>query len=625
MAQSRQWKLRTIALASLLLAGAGFSAQNSPTHGPHDLGARETAKNEPPINQLPISKGTLRVTTTLVEVTVVARDKHGRPVTDLRQQDFRLYDEGELQKIQVFSAHNALSRKSGAAPLPPSSLPSAAQPAAPSAAFTNRSSQGPAPGAVTLILIDGINVRCEEWPSVRRQLIHFLRGVEPGSRIGIYLMSWGGIRVLHEVTQDSSALVKRLASWKKSQSHNSCAFGSPLAEDDVAGDLGFTLNNPMPGLAEKGVSSPGKSNLFAAGNPATDPTIKSLKLLADIAHHLAGFAGRKNIVWISDGFPLVRYETNASGQEEPVRYDAYERQAFRAMNQANIAMYNVEAHGREPSVELYHVSTPAERLEEIKPTKGPHCPANLVGNDIAGNSEMPVAKIWGSRAQDRYNALAATQVTLAEVSERTGGRAFVNTNDISEAARTADKDSRATYTLGFYPGESRLDGKFRRLQVEIVGRRDVNLTYRKGYVDARATSDPKSQLEDAVWSPLDATGIGLSAEMKPTAASYELRLVISADALILQPEGERWKGKIHLLVVQNDDRGGRYDYSYHAIQLSLLPDSYREILQSGVTVQQAVTRNPKAVSLRVIVLDDENGNLGSLTIPFKAMLAAARP
>ncbi|HLQ76421.1 MAG TPA: hypothetical protein VK210_03650, partial [Terriglobia bacterium] len=52
--------------------------------------------------QLP-SDGTIQVTTRLVEISVVVRDKNG-PVTGLTKENFTVLDNGKVQRIDVFSA-----------------------------------------------------------------------------------------------------------------------------------------------------------------------------------------------------------------------------------------------------------------------------------------------------------------------------------------------------------------------------------------------------------------------------------------------------------------------------------------------------------------------------------------
>ena len=50
---------------------------------------------------------TLRVTTHLVQINLVAHDKKGQPVADLTRDDFVLVDQGQPQKISIFSVESS--------------------------------------------------------------------------------------------------------------------------------------------------------------------------------------------------------------------------------------------------------------------------------------------------------------------------------------------------------------------------------------------------------------------------------------------------------------------------------------------------------------------------------------
>src|SRR5215469_656587 len=47
----------------------------------------------------------IRTTTSLVEVRVVAEDRHGKPVADLKKSDFQILDNGRPQTIRLFAAY----------------------------------------------------------------------------------------------------------------------------------------------------------------------------------------------------------------------------------------------------------------------------------------------------------------------------------------------------------------------------------------------------------------------------------------------------------------------------------------------------------------------------------------
>lgn len=66
------------------------------------------------------SDNVIRSSTQVVVVNVVAKDKHGRPVDDLKREDFELRDNDQPRKIALFSldeSKSAIQAPSGNAPL----------------------------------------------------------------------------------------------------------------------------------------------------------------------------------------------------------------------------------------------------------------------------------------------------------------------------------------------------------------------------------------------------------------------------------------------------------------------------------------------------------------------------
>lgn len=63
--------------------------------------------------------------------------------------------------------------------------------------------------------------------------------------------------------------------------------------------------------------------------------------LEAVASHLAAIRGRKNLIWVSSGFPIV-FDDRLLGphtQSRPIS------RATRAINNANVAVYPVDARG----------------------------------------------------------------------------------------------------------------------------------------------------------------------------------------------------------------------------------------------------------------------------------------
>src|ERR1035438_1992490 len=72
----------------------------------------------------------------------------------------------------------------------------------------------------------------------------------------------------------------------------------------------------------------------------------TLAALDTIANHLAGMAGRKNVIWLSGDFPLfVGQNADGSAGRDFQSYSDAMQRTVRALNSGGIAIYPVDARG----------------------------------------------------------------------------------------------------------------------------------------------------------------------------------------------------------------------------------------------------------------------------------------
>ena len=70
--------------------------------------------------------------------------------------------------------------------------------------------------------------------------------------------------------------------------------------------------------------------------------------------------------------------------------------------------------------------------------------------------------------------------TMQKMADATGGRAFVNTNGLTDAVANAIDEGSNFYTLAYTPANSTRDGGFRKIKVQLA-REGLTLAYRQGY------------------------------------------------------------------------------------------------------------------------------------------------
>ena len=499
--------------------------------------------------------GAARVTSRIVEVSVVAEDKRGRPVVDLRAEELVLSDGGRSERIVSFSAQPS---------------PSAAAKALPAGTFSNRLGRDAdvAP-SVTAILFDGLNTPMARQSYARQQVLAFLKQVEPGTPMALYTLG-RGLNVLQDLTRDPQPLIRALEQYRGELSPG--PGGAPL----YTGGTGLERFSSWLDELE--------TNLIE--HYAKDRALRTLRSLVAIANHLEKAPGRKSLVWVSGSFPvwIGRDRVRLPERPGPGEQDLWPEidRATRALNRANLAVYPVDARGL-------------------------MAPADYEPERASISKEMQLANRSGFAAMD---ALA----------ERTGGEAFYNDNDLGRAFREAAEDSRVAYRLGYQPSHDEWNGKFREIKVTVT-RPGVRLRHRRGYFAQPDEPEDdwyrKGVLGAAVWSPVDATRVGLTVRPFPAAPdTLDLDIRIDARDVSLQPVGDGWQGRLDVWLVQLGPGDELLDTVPHVAGLSLDRRDFDRVQQSGeLPLLERLKRDPKAVLLRVLVRDVGSGALGSVSIP----------
>ena len=507
------------------------------------------------------------MTTRLVEVNVIARNKKGELVTDLTRDEFILRDKGHEEPISHFSAIS--SGDSGrllSHPLPPNT-------------FSNRVARLAGATSVTAILFDGLNTRVTDQTYAREQIVEFLRHLQPGDQVAIYALG-RGLNVLQDFTSDSGMLIRAIENYQGDLS----AEATPAARD--------TLD---PGVVQfRNWLSELRLNLV--DHYARDRSLRTIRSLVAIANHVERLPGRKNLVWVSGSFPVwigresVPLPARPTAGVQTFRPEV--ERAARALDSANLAIYPVDARGLMAPV-AYE----------------PHQAAYNPGSRSPEWSKMH---------------------TMEQLAARTGGRAFFNNNDLVRAFHAASTDSRHAYILGFQPSHEQWNGKFRPIKVR-VKRKGVRLQYRAGYfAQPTQPSDQwyrSGVLDAAMWSPVEATRLGFT--VRPAAVSnagLDLEIQIDPHDLALLPSGDTRTGELEVRMVQIGRADRFLKSDAHIARLRLPTARYAQLMRSGsLPLLERITRAPGAALLRVLVYDVNSGALGSVNIPLEKLPASPIP
>jgi VWFA-related protein len=526
---------------------------------------------------------TIRSTTRLVQVSVVALDNHGNPIAGLSKDDFSVTDEGHPQAISIFTAETPAS----AAP-PPMPLPANT--------FTNRFDlKGQDPGAVTIILFDALNTAFADQSLARKQILKFLKTLAPQDHVAIYALDNTKLYILHDFTSDSAALVNAVNHFTPDQT---VAFeASNPGFIDLVGTTGDSDWSTFQ-------SSLNNANGFIADAATFNRVNTTNEALNAICNHVESVPGRKSLVWISGGFPL-QIDLGRVGNIERSTYS--NEDIFRtslALNRANISIYPIDVHG----VELDAGVDPSMR--------GPGTGSGTNTSFFARQNRL-----------DSFRLLA----------DRTGGVAFYGNNDINAGIRRAFDDGRFTYTIGFYPDHNKWDGKFREIKIK-VQTSGVQLRYRKGYYAVPERTAPKevveADLQLAATSPLNSTSLGIVVVVTPVAnlnvtnnpgattpsgRTLELRVTLDPKQFLLIPSSDRRKGALDMMFLQTSATGAVLSAEKQHLDINFDEKQLAYLSGAGMILVRHLALSPQSSQLRIIVRDANSAALGSVAIPSSAL------
>ena len=261
--------------------------------------------------------------------------------------------------------------------------------------------------------------------------------------------------------------------------------------------------------------------------------------------------------------------------------------------------------------------------------------------DARGLAGPSTATAEMGRATDERDVnLILNQETLEAEGSRSlaidsGGFFIQGTNNLEDGFRKIARESRNYYLLGFVSSDTRRDGRYRKLKVE-VKREGVAVHARKGYYapSSAVEAPPKeaNALDPVVRrdldSPFSVDAIPLrlaSYVLAPTGSKRAVLLVADADpaSLSLADKGGRFQGALESFVVVASRDTGETFTSRKRIELSLPPEVRAQMARGWLPIARDFELPPGTYQARVLVRDAETGRVGVVRHEFE--VPAAQP
>lgn len=472
-----------------------------------------------------------------VNVDVKVVDAHGVPVPDLRQEDFRILEDGKEQRITNFLA-----------------VIGGQVATSPDGTVVGQ----PAPRQV-LIFFDLYQLIESDKKMVLESLRDQVSGGLPPAETMAVVTFDGALRV-H--TPPTASREKLLAALKEIE-----RLPAKGLQHQITLSVYQTSGMGMGGSSR----SYSGTDFRRAMNEEYWNQMRSIvgRVEAAFSATLDRFAlapgARKAVVLISPGFPRA--------SNVPVYLL---RDIFRGVSDASVRNPGLFNHAAQLASELEYTLYAVDPSGNTMTTLDASNQAASTFVDVSG------AMFW--RESDRKD-------NLIRSAQLTGGEAMFTTNG-GAALADVERLTSSYYSLAFQP-EHVGDGKEHQLKVEVAGHPDFQLTYRKSYVDRPAEQREAERTRAALLTGQAENSLGVELVLdKPTGKfrwgaqnmkvyrmNAELRIPYAH--LVMLPRGSNAWGQVRIVVMATDARGSQSELTHQTVPIELPADKLGEAKQKG--------------------------------------------
>ncbi len=499
----------------------------------------------------------IQVTSELVLVNVVAHDKKGNLVRDLKKGDFTLFEDGRKQEISTFDFENVDELATA----------SAAEATVSGATHGTvlRSGKQTAPSLdardrrMILLFFDFSAMEPEQIDrSVEAAKKFVSTKMQPADLMALVSLATN-MHVDLDFTDDKPKLLAALTAYNSGQ--------------------GQGFENGDTGSAQDAAET---SGAFSADDTDFNTFSADRKLLAlqSLMQALGKLPQKKSLIYFSNGIT----QTGADNQSAL-------RAATAAAVKANVSIYSMDIRG----------------LQAFPP-----------GGEAQAASLHGQSAYSGAAVLNDLNGNAASQETLATLSSDTGGRAFFDSNDFGAVFSQVQKDSSAYYVLGFTSNNRLKDGRFRRLKVQ-VNRPDLKLDFRSGYYAGRDfehlnRADREQQLEDELTAQLPRMDVPLyagTAFFRQDDSHYYLAVSLVVPGSQIPFVTEKEKDNATIDIIGEAREGGKFPVGQLRDTVKLAVESTREVRRKNVQYNTGFVLAPGSYHLKFIIRENQTGRMGS--------------
>ncbi len=554
----------------------------------------------------------LRIETELVQIDVVVADKAGKLVSDLKREDFELFEDGKPQQVSYFSVGTAARPAAWLKPEPKKS------PKESVAAGTTPTAEVSA-GRFVVLAVDDLHLAPANLLNTRRVLLKFIdQQMVSGDQVAVATTS-GALGLYQQFTTEREVLrraINRLSVQERTVTGSGdIPHITPYQAELIEGNDRDALELPIQelikrlGVDRRSAESEARAKARMIVAESVSFSLHTLSGIEGIVRSLSPLSGRKIVVLLSDGFLL-------GGVSQGRQFDV--RRITDAATRSGVVIYSIDARG----------------LVALVP-----------GGDAS--QSFGIENPPGVRDRIESSSIEAQRDGLNALARDTGGFPVFNNNDLNLGLQKVLDDNEAYYVLAYEPEVSFRDGHFHKIEVRIKGRPELKVRTRKGYLapdekaerkaaekavkeaEKQQTRTPEqlekeakaakaAQIRAAIGSlfPLRGIPVELSANFIEAPETGPVAIVTAQiDAARLQfiQNQDRYQAKVDVVLMIFDEKGKVASDVVEHLEMNLLPKSLEATQRNGIRYHKTIQLKPGFYQVRMAVREDGATQLGSAT------------
>lgn len=589
---------------SLVFSLSAFAQMPRPVATPPVEGEVKDRISEPrPAATPPIEKDedVVKISTALIQLDVVVTDKSGKLITDLKPEDFEITENGERQTITNLSyfAGQQISTTGGNI----------------TAAVNNLSPTMPTIGEVRRtvgIVVDDAGLSAQSINLIKKELVKFIsEQLQPDDLVAIIKTS-GSVGILQQFTTDKKKLLAIIENLKfQPLTSSGLSPFSPISisfNEQIAGNQsGAEVSAKAKVVFERKTDVEALANL----NKNIQVTSGALGVLNSTISAMSRLPGRKSVLYVAQGIDTLidrgvgdsvkNLGGTASIFTDVKKLEEKLRGITEFANRATIAVYTLDPRGTQ--------------------TIGLSAEDSTRGGMFSSMSQTDINR----NLSDKNDSFKSSQQGLKFLSEETGGKAFINTNDFGKSLRETLDSQNGYYILAYQPDSDTFDAekrRFNKLSIK-VKRPNANVSYRSGFFNVaeideeKTAAAPEQMFLQRLFSPykyndvdLRVTSIYAADEQVTTVRSF---ISIKPEDLQFTDDAEGYKTALFdVVAVAFNADGNPISQVGKRFDIKVSAKDYEKLLAEGIVSSLSfATRVKGAQQVKVAVRDVNTNKIGT--------------